>query len=254
MVVHVQAARETNRARAGVGPLVSLLSVLQLSDSAFPSGRYTLSYGLESLVQTGHLPQPSDDRSMLIGLLGDSIRFGVAPSDGIALACAHRAVGPEGDVDLERVAQVEERLTAVKLPREAREASARTGRAMLAAATAALDAPALREYAERVRKGRARGNHAVVVGLLTAVLNIPDLEAVVGELYAFSSGWTAAAVRLGLLDHRMGQRTLHRVRPVIADAALEAVNRDVSQISSCTPLLDVMAMRHEEAELRLFAT
>jgi urease accessory protein len=41
---------------------------------------------------------------------------------------------------------------------------------------------------------------------------------------------------------------------VIADAAGNVVERDVNQISSCTPLLDVMSMRHEQAELRLFAS
>ena len=55
-------------------------------------------------------------------------------------------------------------------------------------------------------------------------------------------------------DHRGAQAVLHGARPVIAAAALEVIDRDVGQISSCTPLLDVMAMRHEEAELRLFAS
>jgi urease accessory protein UreF len=44
------------------------------------------------------------------------------------------------------------------------------------------------------------------------------------------------------------------VRSVTAEAALSAVGRDVQHISSCTPLPDVMAMRHEQADLRLFAT
>ena len=232
--------------------LASLLSLLQLSDSAFPSGRYTLSYGLEALAQSGHVTVP-DERSTLIRLLGDSIRFGAAPSDGLALACAHRAVGEAG-TDLELLTRVDARLTAVKLPREVREASTRTGRALLATATAAIGGHALHDYAERVRHDGSPGNHAVVVGLLSASLEVPCLEAVVGELYAFSSSWVGAAVRLGLVDHRGAQALLHQARPVIVAAALDVADRDASQISSCTPFLDVMAMRHEQAELRLFAT
>jgi urease accessory protein len=232
--------------------LRSLLSLLQLSDSAFPSGRYTLSYGLEALVQSGHVTVPGE-HSTLVRLLGDSIRFGAAPSDGLALACAHRAAGEAG-VDLELLTQVDSRLTAVKLPREAREASTRTGRAVLATARAAIGGSALHDYAEHVRGGGSPGNHAVVIGLLSALMGVSRLEAVAGELYAFASSWVAAAVRLGLLDHRGAQAVLHRARPAIASSALEVIDRDVSQISSCTPLLDVMAMRHEEAELRLFAS
>lgn len=232
--------------------LQGLLSLLQLSDSAFPSGRYTLSHGLETLAQTGYLTVPSDGAT-LFTLLGDSVRFGVAPSDGLAVACAHRAAGPDGIVDLELVRQVDERLTAVKLPREARDASTRTGRAVLATATAAIGGDALGDYADWVRRGASPGNHAVVVGLLSASLGIPGLAAVVGELYAYCSGWVAAAVRLGIGDHRAAQGLLHRLRPLIADAAASVFERDVDQISSCTPLLDVMSMRHEQAELRLFA-
>ena len=136
--------------------LASLLSLLQLSDSAFPSGRYTLSYGLETLVQSGRLPVPAET-STLTALLGDSIRFAAAPSDGAALACAHRAVGADGDVDLDLVVRVDARLTAVKLPREARDASARTGRAVLGTAAAAIGGSALHDYTEFVKAGRAGG-------------------------------------------------------------------------------------------------
>jgi urease accessory protein len=233
--------------------LASLLSLLQLSDSAFPSGRYTLSYGLETLVQSGQLPVPAESLT-LIALLGDSVRLAAAPSDGAALACAHRAASADGDVDLEAIALVDARLTAVKLPREAREASSRTGRAVLATASVAIGGTALHDYAELVRAGRTPGNHAVVVGLLHAQLGVPRLAAVAAELYAFSSSWVAAAVRLGLVDHRGAQALLHRSRHLIADAALQVVDRDVNQILSCTPTLDVIAMRHEQAALRLFAT
>ena len=218
-----------------------------------PSGRYTLSYGLEAFVQSGLLTAPSRP-STLFTLLSDGIRFGVAPSDGVALACAHRATGLDGSVDLELVTRADERLTAVKLAREAREASTRTGRALLGTSIAAFAKTAMLDYAQRVDKGCSPGNHAVVLGLISALLSVPVLDAVAGEVYAFSAGWVAAAVRLAVTDHRTAQGLLYRVRSVTAQAALKAVERDVTHISSCTPLLDVMAMRHEQAELRLFAS
>ena len=238
---------------SGAGDVACLLSVLQLADSAFPSGRYTLSYGLEAFAQHGQL-SGARRTSTLLTLLGDCIRRGVAPSDGVALACAHRATETAGIRDLDLVRRADERLTAVKLVREARDASLRTGRALLATAMAAFDAPALRDYAAGVDHSSFAGNHAVVLGLLTASLGVPRLDAVAGELYAFAAGWTSAAVRLGLVDHRAAQRLLHRVRPISAEAALRAVDRDVEHISSSGPLPDVMAMRHEQAELRLFAS
>ncbi|HWX96495.1 MAG TPA: urease accessory UreF family protein [Solirubrobacteraceae bacterium] len=233
--------------------LTSLLSVLQLSDSAFPSGRYTLSHGLEALSQSGRLPTPSR-ASQLLTLLSDAIRLGVGPSDGVALACAHRAHGSDGTADLVLLEHADRRLTAVKIPRESREASRRTGRALLDTAVGAFGGPELSQIAARVSAGETPGNHAVILGFLSAWLRIPRLDAVTGELFAFAAGWVGAAVRLGLIDHRTAQGLLHRVRPVVVESALRALDGEVTQISGCTPLLDVMSMRHEQAGLRLFAT
>jgi urease accessory protein len=233
--------------------LTSHLSLLQVTDSGFPSGRYTLSHGLEAFAQSGQLDSPGR-RSSLEALLSDSVRFAIGPSDGVALACAHRAAGAGNRIDLDGATNADERLTAVKLSREARDASTRTGRALLDTATSALGATAMLEYAELVRTGRSPGNHAVVLGMLSAWSGVARLEAVTAELFAFSASWVAAAVRLSLIDHRTAQGLLSRVRPVIVEAAMSAVDGGVTRIASCTPLIDVMSMRHEQAELRLFAS
>lgn len=232
--------------------LAGFLSVLQLSDSAFPGGRYTLSYGLETFAQDGFLAAPCEPAA-LTALLRDYIRFGVAPSEGVALACAHRAVANDGSIDVELAARADRRLSAVRLGREAREASTRAGRALLAAA-GSVAGVSMSAYVDLIESGHVPGNHAIVLGLLDSLLDVPRLDAVAGELYAFSSGWVAAAVRLGLTDHLTAQLVLRRARPVLADAAAQAAAGDIEDISSCTPMIDVMSMRHEGAELRLFAS
>jgi urease accessory protein len=235
------------------GSPAGFLSVLQLSDSAFPSGRYTLSYGLETLAQSGRLPMPSDP-AVLSALLRDQVRLSVGPSEGVALACAHRATSGADSVDLDLVRRTDERLTAVKLSREARETSRRTGRALLRVATSAFGTGALALCAREIAAGRSPGNHAVVLGVLSAALGVPRLESVAGELFAFAASWTAAAVRLAVTDHGTAQAVLHDVRLDLAAAARHATDKDIPDITSCAPLLDVMAMRHEESDLRLFAS
>ena len=229
--------------------VISHLSALQLADSAFPSGRYTLSYGLETVVGEYQLTSPA-----LTRLLSDTVQFAVAPSDGVALACAHRAVADDGSLDADLVLRADRRLTAVKLAREARESSTRTGRAVMRTVSAIAPLPPILEYAGRMEAGESPGNHAVVLGVVAAAMGVRRLTAVAGELYAFCASWVAAGVRLGSIDHRTAQRLLHDLRPVTAGAARTAVDGDVARIASCAPFLDVMSMRHEQAELRLFAS
>jgi urease accessory protein len=224
--------------------LGAFLSSLQLADSFFPSGLYALSYGLEAFAQAGLL-KPAD----LEGLLTDYLRHGVGPADGAALACAHRAAEKGA---LEIAAEADLRLTSVKLSREPREISQRTGRQLLRTAGRIFGGALLDAYAERVSHGIAPANHAVVLGLTMAALQIRREQALAGELYAFAASAIAAAVRLAVIDHRFAQMVLHGLKPVIAEVTRIHCESRVSDIASSTPLIDIMSMRHERAELRLF--
>ncbi|RZU01877.1 urease accessory protein [Kribbella rubisoli] len=225
---------------------VTHLSALQLADSAFPSGRYTLSHGLEPLVQSGAVPATIP---ALQQLLVDCLRLSAGPVDGTAVACAHSSY--------ELAVAVDRRLTAVKLTTEARNGSIRTGKALLDTARTFVDDPELDAYAALVRDGATAGHHAVVLGLLSASIGLTAQEAVAGELYAFAANFTSAAVRLGLADHQVAQRILHGSRTALAEVAdqatQEAGRRGVSSVAGYTPALDLMSMRHEVAEVRLFA-
>lgn len=236
--------------------LIPFLTSVQLADSAFPSGRYTLSYGLESFVQSGRVTADSGPNG-LWSLLRDQLEHGVSTADGVASAWAHRAVstcaGPEV-YDEQLALETDLRLSSVKLSREAREASTRCGRGVLGTVIGSFAGPALAAYQRLVRAGTAPGHEAVVMGLLTAEQDVPLVPAVAAQLYAFAAGWLNAAVRLGVADHQMMQAVLHRCLPVVDRAARAAAEAALDDMASCTPLADVMGMCHEQATLRLFAT
>jgi len=241
-------------ASMGAGPIPSIhaksleldafLSSLQLADSFFPSGLYTLSHGLEAFAQAGFL-KPAG----LEGLLIDYLRHGIGPADGAALACAHRAA-ETGDLAI--AAEADSRLTAVKLSREARASSQRTGRQLLKTAAQIFGGELVHSYSDKVHRGAVPGNHAVALGLIMFMLDIGRERAVAGELYAFTSNAIGSAVRLAVIDHRFAQSVLHALKSVIAEVARIHSESRVEDIASSAPLIDIMAMRHERAELRLF--
>lgn len=223
---------------------IPFLSSLQLADSFFPSGLYALSYGLETFLQTHQAEACELDQ-----LLADYLRFSIGTTESIALACAHRA-SEEADVQL--AIQADRRLAAVKLAREAREASLRTGHQLLAVSKQVFGGVFLQTYLDRVSRKSAPGNYAIVLGLTMSALGVPRVQAIAGELYAFASSFVAAAVRLTVIDYRIAQSILHQSKPVIAEVADQSCQKGVRDIASCAPLIDIMAMRHEQAEIRLF--
>ncbi|MFF9352508.1 urease accessory protein UreF [Streptomyces sp. NPDC014734] len=227
-------------------PIPALLTGLQLTDSAFPSGYYTLSHGLEGFQQARAVTPRG-----LPGLLHDLLRHSVGPADATALALAHRAVTAD---DWAEAAAVEERLHAGKLGREARQATVRTGRQLLDLAAEVYGTPQIERYRSLRRKGAVRGCQPVVAAVVHAANGVPVRAAVTCELFAFAAGFAGAALRLRLTDHRRAQVLLHGAAPVIEETVEAALRRELADIGGCVPVADVMAGRHERAEARLFAS
>lgn len=229
---------------AFVDDSLAFLSCLQLSDTFFPSGLYTLSYGLEAAAQSGQV-----DATSFGPLLLDHLSVSFGPTDGIALACSHRASAED---HLQLALQADSRLTSVKIAREPRETSCRVGRQLLNIGRRIFAVRVLDEYARYVEKGATPGNHAVVLGLLMAALGISREKAVLSELYAFAASFVSAGVRLNVIDFRDAQANLHQHRSVMVEIARACCTKDVQDIASSAPWIDVMSMYHEQAEVRLF--
>ncbi|MFJ4674733.1 MULTISPECIES: urease accessory protein UreF [unclassified Kitasatospora] len=229
-----------------LGGLSALLVSLQLADSAFPSGFYTLSHSLEGYAQAGAVTPDT-----LPALLADLLRHAVGPGDATALALAHRAT-TAGEPDT--VARVDRRLYAGKLSREMRQAATRTGRQLLDLAAEVFDRPPIAAYLRLVEERRAPGCQAVAAGVVQAAAGVPVGQAVASDLFAFSASFAGAALRLRLTDHRRAQVLLRGAAPVIEETVRAALARPEADLGSTAFASDIMSGRHERAEARLFAS
>lgn len=225
-------------------PGVEFLSALQLSDSFFPTGLYTLSHGFEAFVQAGLVSTAGVE-----ALLRDYLENVLGPADGVALSHAHRATD-EGD--LGRLTEIDRRLFAMKLVREVRESSRRVGKRILTTAIALKPERLLADYRDAVEAGTCPGTAAVALGAAAATLGIPRQEAVLIELYTFTTSLLGAAMRLIRLDHEEAQRILARLKPLMVRLAEENMDRSPAEMRAFAPLIDLMGMAHERASIRLF--
>jgi urease accessory protein len=224
---------------------LGLLSLLHFADSAFPTGGYAHSLGLETYCQAGLVRGREDLERFLIAQLEGS----AGPCDATAVAGALRAAARD---DLPSCRELDATLEAMKSVKEFREGSRQMGRQTLRVAAALTGDARLVEYAADVDKGLAPGHHAVAYGLAAAALGWEPEAATTAYLYSTTALLVGAALRLQSMGQLEGQRVLWSLHPVIARVAREAALRDPSDLWSFAPGIELAGSRHATLEMRLF--
>lgn len=221
---------------------LALLRLLQLSDSAFPTGAFGHSLGLEAVQLAGELANADDLEDRGREALG-----ALATSDLPALRAAHGAGA------LRVLLQLDAELAATKLSAETRAASsAMGGRLLVSARALALDSPLLEAFIEAVSAGRSPGGLAVAKGVVTGAAGIGLEQA----LLAHAQGAVAALVAAGQKLIPLGQSAAQRVLADLAPAVLAAVERSASvlcdDLYAFAPALEIRSMQHEHQDGRLY--
>lgn len=243
--------------------LSALLHAVTYGDSAYPSGRYTLSHGLEGLVQSSKVRGADQAGAALEGHL----RHTAVPGDGVATAMAvlQAEAVADGTLSLEDaldfLMRLDYELTATKITEELRKSSTRVGRQTLRVHGEVTPVSGVLEsFSDATSRRHTPGNQAIALGLIHQSRGLDALEAVGVELIGLVIGWSSAALRLRQCDHISGQVMINRVMPLIEDRAEWAVAEarelcatgDVQHLGRASPGLDMASAAHERAPARLF--
>ena len=220
----------------------SLLTLLQLNDSFFPTGAFAHSFGLETYVQRELVNDPETFEMFLRSTLHHGLRNG----DAVAIGLTYKAA------EIEEVIDLDERLTAMKIARESREGSIKIGKQFLRNTAILERNEILDAYAEGVQLGKCAGHHAIAYGLVASAAKIDLFSAVLGYLHAHVVGQVSAAVRLIPLKPTDGQGIIDAIRPDLIDIARFAEGAGMDDLGGFTPGLDIRGMQHERLYSRLF--
>ena len=222
------------------------LTLVQLADSFFPSGTYTLSHGLECLVQQHKIQQPEDIIAFLRILLHNKI----ATCDLVALIEAHHASTAN---DLEQIIQIEMQLYAQTLIEITRKTQQQSGRALLMVAQSTWQHQLLETLDRSRASNRFYCLHPTVFGVVGNIAGINSTDTALAFLHGFVTGILGAAIRLGSLGHLQAQQVLLQLAPDIEQAYNTASSMNLDQMWTCTPAIDLAQMRHSKLPSRLFA-
>ncbi|MBA3449866.1 MAG: hypothetical protein H0T18_01490 [Chloroflexia bacterium] len=225
----------------------SLLRLLQITDSGFPTGAFAFSHGLEGLFARGVVTTERDIGEFIVVQL----REGFAGIECPAMVHSWRLAR---DRDLAALIELDHLLTALKPIPVFRNGSVRTGRRLLESAVGVLSGPMLDGFRQRVGSGEASGHHAVAYGVIMEAAAIDEKTAALALGAGFAGGLTAAAVRLGIIGQVAAQRLLNASHPAIAAAAARGRRTPTDDMGAFMPAIDVAGLRQPQLGGRIFAS
>jgi urease accessory protein len=202
---------------------MALLDLVQIVDSAFPSGAYAHSLGLEGLYALGEVDLEAHLRLVLTNGL-----------ERIELPVVRLAFQGDNAGALDAVMDV------VLPVKEARVASRSIGRGFLRAV-------------DGVRRCEVDAeHHAVVFGVVLRAWRL-DLDDGL-QVYAFQAlrQQLSAAQRLGKIGQSAMQDLLHGLKPAVCSSVERSYAVTLDEIGGFAPWLDLAGMAHEHQFARLF--
>ena len=212
----------------------ALLATLQLADSAFPSGAFAYSWGLERAVEEGRVDRAGFADWLALDMLGRWAQF-----DRVVLAQAYAAT------DLRACdRQVDTLFWAETL----RAQSAEAGQAFLAAGARFGD-PVAMDLRDAALAGLAYGHLPVAQGGVFRSLGLPLPQALAAAAHSAAQGLASAGVRLGLVGAIEAQRILAGLHEALAPAIRPPPEDAVP--ASFSPISEIAMLK--PAQGRLFA-
>jgi urease accessory protein len=225
------------------------ISIMQMSDSFFPTGMYTMSNGLEALF---YVRKVVNDPNSLRDLIRIYLEYQIGPADCTALGNSYEYSKKK---DIEMLSGVDQTLFSMKLIREIREATTRSGTQLIRTVSSFIsDSEVLNGYGEAIKRKEAYGVYAVALAVVCSALGISKQNAGLIMLYSFSVSIVGAALRLGVLQHIEGQRIIHELKPTIVKTVLQNIDRPVTSMWQFAPDIDILQIAHEKMDSKMFIT
>ena len=217
-----------------------LLTLLQISDTTFPTGAFGFSGGFERLIGDGWVSTPQDlQRILLDDVLPRWFEF-----DRFYVRHSHRSFG-----QLDALRELDEECDAQMYMPALRDASLTTGRGILTS-HAKRGTTGAGDILSELRAGGLLGHAAIVQGMVGSALDLDEQVTEVGALHGVVMSHVSAAVRLGTLGAL-------EALPLLAAAASAAAEHMAQPLPdsprSFAPFLEIAANRKAQNGAQLLA-
>jgi urease accessory protein len=218
--------------------------LMQLADSFFPSGTFGLSGGLESFVKTGRVRTGND----VLRFVRQQMQFQILPCDCVVFSAV---MGAAKKGDIVNVMDADNQCYSMKIVREMRTASARSGKQLLNCIVHVTNNKFAKKFYCRVEARESAGTYPACLAIAAFAFHIPEKSAHRMMLYSYCVSIVGSAIRLGVISHIEGQNILTQLARDVHSAKPAKKIEDLWQLS---PLAEILQMQHEQDDLRMFIT
>jgi urease accessory protein len=209
----------------------------QVVDSAFPTGVFAHSWGLEAAWQQGEVPNLSSLQRYLAASIQQTA-FGAVP----LLNAAYRQ--PDRWLALDELAD------AFLTNPVANRASRVQGRTLLSTAGRVWPSGEMTALAVSVERGCA--HVAPLSGVVFQLIGLPLDTAKTAMLFGTARGVLSAAVRLGIIGSYEAQRMHHDAGRDLSHLLERCNALDADDVCQTAPVLDILHAGHDRLYSRLF--
>lgn len=222
-----------------------LFNLWQITDSNFPSGAFSHSFGMETYIQEGVVTNTKSFSYAIQQFIATQFIY----IDGLACRMAFEAIKNKSD---DSIWEIDRELYALTNAKEVREGNRRIGRQLLKVMSQIYGFKLLNNYQIKIEKKAAYGHSSIVFAIVCEGLKA-NLDITLST-YLFSTVTTIVqngvrGIPIGQTD---GQKIIRTLHPFLTNQVEKILSLSEQDFGGTAPGLEIAQMMHESLSVRLF--